>query len=136
MKNVTTKVKIANLRDLTKSVTVEALVDTGPMVVLPQDIVDSLELEKVEEVTVKSKNYGEPKKIYGVVRLELKGRIGNFDVLAENEGSPPLIGQIVLERLDLVIEPSTKKVMPNPRSPEMPMVEIFCSERLKYPQLI
>ena len=79
-----------------------------------QDIVDSLGLEKVEEVTVKSKNYGEPKKIYGVVRLELKGRIGNFDVLAENEGSPPLIGQIVLERLDLVIEPSTKKVMPNP----------------------
>ncbi|MBU7026745.1 MAG: hypothetical protein HXS48_07360 [Theionarchaea archaeon] len=103
---------------------------------LPQDIVDSLGLEKVEEVTVKSKNYGESRKIYGVVRLELKGRIGNFDVLAENEGSPPLIGQIVLERLDLVIEPSTKKVMPNPRSPEMPMVEVFHTERLKYLQII
>jgi len=101
------------------------------------NIVDSLGLEKVEEVRVKyANNHVETKKIYGVVQLELKGRIGNFDVLAENEGSPPLIGQIVLERLDLVIEPSTKKVMPNPRSPEMPMVEVFHTERLKYLQII
>lgn len=121
------KVKIANLLDPTKSVTVEAIVDTGAtLLVLPSDIVDSLGLEKVEEVRVKyANNHVETKEIYGVVRLELKGRIGNFDVLAENKGSQPLIGQIVLERLDLVIEPSTKRVMPNPRSPEMPMVEIF-----------
>jgi hypothetical protein len=51
--------------------------------------------------------------------------LGIFDVLAENEGSQALIGQIVLERLDLIIEPSTKKLIPNPRSPEMPMIEIF-----------
>lgn len=121
------KIKVANVLDLTKSVTVEAIVDTGAiMLVLPQDIVDSLGLEKVEEVKVKyANNHVETKKIYGVVRLELKGRIGNFDVLAENVGSQPLIGQLVFERLDLVIEPSTKKVIPNPRSPEMPMVEIF-----------
>jgi len=37
----------------------------------------------------------------------------------------PLIGQIVLERLDLIIEPTTRKVIPNPRSPETPMIEIF-----------
>jgi len=46
-------------------------------------------------------------------------------VLAEEKGSQPLIGQIVLERLDLVIEPSTRKVIPNPRCPDMPMVEIL-----------
>jgi clan AA aspartic protease len=133
MGKVVEKVKIANLLWPAKSVTVEAIVDTGTtMMVLPQDIVDSLGLEKVEEVRVKyANNNVETKKIYGVVRLELKGRIGNFDVLAENMGSQPLIGQIVLERLDLVIEPSTKKVMPNPRSPEMPMVEIFLQQKNK-----
>ncbi len=127
MGKVVEKVKIANLLDPTKSVTVKAIVDTGAtLLVLPSDIVDNLGLEKVEEVRVKyANNHVETKEIYGVVRLELKGRIGNFDVLAENKGSQPLIGQIVLERLDLVIEPSTKRVMPNPRSPEMPMVEIF-----------
>ncbi len=127
MGKVIEKLKVANLLDPAKSVTVEAIVDTGAtMLVLPQDVVNSLGLEKVEEVRVKyANNHVETKEIYGVVRLELKGRIGNFDVLAENEGSQPLIGQMVLERLDLVIEPSTRRVIPNPRSPEMPMVEIF-----------
>lgn len=129
MGKVLEKVRIANLLDPAKSATVEAIVDTGAtMLVLPQDIIETLGLEKVEEVRVKSNNHVETKEIYGVVRLELKGRIGNFDVLAENKGSQPLIGQIVLERLDLIIEPSTKKVMPNPRSPEMPMVEIFLAQ--------
>ena len=57
--------------------------------------------------------------------LEIAGRKAVFDVLVENEGAQPLIGQIVLERLDLVIEPSTGRVIPNPRSPETPMIEIF-----------
>ena len=30
-----------------------------------------------------------------------------------------------VKRKDLVIEPGTKKVIPNPRSPETPMIEIF-----------
>jgi hypothetical protein len=34
----------------------------------------------------------ERKEVYGVVRLELKGRVGNFDVLAENEEAQPLSG--------------------------------------------
>jgi len=54
-------------------------------------------------------------------------KVTNFKDLAENEGAQPLIGQIVLERLDLVIEPSTRKVIPNPRSPEMPMIEILAT---------
>jgi len=127
MGKVIEKVKLTNLLDSTKSVEIEAVVDTGAtMLILPEDIVNKLGLDKIEEVRVKyANNHIETKEIYGVVRLELKGRIGNFDVLVENEGSQPLIGQIVLERLDLVVEPSTRKITPNPRSPEMPMVEIF-----------
>ncbi|RLI50167.1 MAG: hypothetical protein DRP09_20150, partial [Candidatus Thorarchaeota archaeon] len=34
-------------------------------------------------------------------------------------------GQIILEQLDLIVDPSTRKVIPNPRSPEMPMVEVL-----------
>ena len=59
--------------------------------------------------------------------LEIAGRKAVFDVLVENEGAQPLIGQIVLERSDLVIELSTKKVTPNPRSPETPMIEILAT---------
>ncbi|MFQ6091654.1 MAG: aspartyl protease family protein [bacterium] len=108
---------------------VDAVIDTGAtMVVLPKKLVKELGLEKIENVKVKVK-YGdgrvEGKEVYGVVRLELKGRVGNFDVLPENDEARPLVGQIVLERLDLIIEPSTRKLIPNPRSPEMPMIEVF-----------
>jgi len=108
-------------------VEVEAVIDTGAtMVVLPKNIVQELGLEKIEDVRVKyADGRVERKEVYGAIRLELKGRAGIFDVLAGNEGAQPLIGQIVLERLDLVIEPSTRKLLPNPRSPEMPMIEVF-----------
>jgi hypothetical protein len=65
------------------------------------------------------------KPVYRGVILEVKGRDGIFDVLAEVEGSAPLIGQIVLEALDLVVDMSAKTVIPNPRSPDIPMVEIL-----------
>lgn len=127
MGKVIEKVKITNLFNKKKSVEVEAVIDTGAtMLVLPEDVVNKLGLEMIEEVKVRyANNSVEIKEIYGVVRLELKGRIGNFDILVEKEGSPPLIGQIVLERLDLVVEPGKRRVIPNPRSPEMTMVEIF-----------
>jgi clan AA aspartic protease len=139
MGKVIEKVKLTNLFDPTKSVEVEAVIDTGAtMVVLPKNLVQELGLEKIEDVRVKyADGRVERKEMYGVVRLELKGRVGNFDVLAENEESQPLIGQIVLERLDLIIEPSTRKLIPNPRSPDMPMIEVFIAiaYKEKYPPL-
>lgn len=127
MGKVVEKVKLTSLFDPAKSVEVEAVVDTGAMMlVLPQNLIDELGLEKIDEVRVKyADNHTAIRKIYGAIRLELKGRAGIFDALAEVEGSQPLIGQIVLERLDLVIEPTARTLIPNPRSPEMPMVEIL-----------
>jgi len=55
----------------------------------------------------------------------IKGRAGEFNVLEESNGTQPVIGQIVLEQLDLLVDRGTRKVIPNPRSPEMPMVGIL-----------
>lgn len=127
MGKITEVIKLTNLADPARAVEIEAAVDTGAtMLVLPKNIIDQLGLEKIEEVKVKyADNHIGIKEIFGGIKLELKGRKGVFDALAENEGSQPLIGQLVLERLDLVIEPRAKVIIPNPRSPEMPMVEIF-----------
>lgn len=127
MGKVIEKVKLTSLLDPTKSIEVDAVIDTGAtMVVLPQSIVDELGLRKIREVKVRyANNKTETKSIYGVVTIEIKGRTGNFDVLAETEGSQPLIGQVVLEILDLVVDLRAKTLMPNPMSPEMPMVEIL-----------
>jgi clan AA aspartic protease len=133
MGKVIEKVKLTSLFDPKKSVEIEAVIDTGAtMVVLPENLVKDLGLKKIEDVKVKYVDGRvERKNVYGVVKLELKGRIGNFDVLVEKKGAQPLIGQIVLERLDLIIEPSTRKLIPNPRSPEMPMIEVFMAMAYK-----
>ena len=127
MGKVVEKVKVTNFKDPSKSLEIEAVIDTGAtMSVLPMDTIQRLGLEKIEDVNVRyADNRVEKKEVYGWIILEIAGRRAVFDVLAENKGAQPLIGQIVLERLDLVIEPSERKVIPNPRSPETPMIEIF-----------
>jgi len=129
MGKVIEKVRVTNYNDPAKSTEVDAVIDTGAtMVVLPQDIVDGLGLKKIRETKVRyANNKLESRSIYGVATIELKGRSANLDVLAEVAGSQPLIGQVLLELLDLVVDPRTRTVMVNPRSPEMPMVEILAT---------
>ena len=130
MGRVTEKIRLTNIFDPARVVEVEALVDTGAMMlVLPQDIVDELGLKKVKDVKVRyANNKTEDKTMYGVVRIEINGRVGDFDVIAEAKGAQPLIGQIPLEQLDLIVDPVARKVMPNPRSPDMPMVDLLAAD--------
>ena len=127
MGKVVEKVKLTNLFEPKKSVEVDAVIDTGAtMLVLPQDVIEELGLRKIGERRVRyANNQIQIKSVYRGIILELKGRNGIFDVLGEVEGSEPLVGQIVLESLDLIVDPITKTVIPNPRSPDMPMTEIL-----------
>ena len=127
MGKVVEKVKLTSLFEPEKSVEVDAIIDTGAtMLVLPQDVIEELGLRKIGERRVRyANNQIQIKSVYRGVILELKGRDGIFDVLSEVEGSEPLVGQIVLEALDLIVDPITKTVIPNPRSPDMPMTEIL-----------
>lgn len=127
MGKVIERVKLTSLFEPSKSIEVDAVIDTGAtMLVVPQNIVDALGLKRVRETRVRyANNQTEAKSIYGVVSVEIQGRTGNFDVFAEKEGSQPLVGQVVLETLDLVVDPRTRTLKPNPLSPEMPMVELL-----------
>jgi len=133
MGKVIEKVKFTSLFDSTKTKEVEAVIDTGAtMLVLPRNIVEELDLKKIGERRVRyANNQIQIKPVYRGVILELKGRNGIFDVLGEIEGSEPLVGQIVLEALDLIVDPVTRTVIPNPKSPDMPMAEILLIEALE-----
>lgn len=121
------KIKVTNVFEPEKEIELEAVIDTGAMMlVLPQNVIDKLNLRKMRGVKVRyANNKTEIKPIYGVVTVEMCGRAGEFDVPAEPEGAQPLVGQIIIEQLDLIADPSTRRVIPNPRSPEMPMVEVL-----------
>jgi clan AA aspartic protease len=127
MGKVIEKVKLTSLFDSMKTREVEAVIDTGAtMLVLPQNVVDELGLRKIRDAKVKyANNKVEPKWVYGAVTIELHGRVGIFEALAEDAGSQPLVGQIVLEALDLVVDPRTRTLIPNPASSKTPMVEIL-----------
>lgn len=127
MGKVTERITLTSLLDATKSREVEAVIDTGAtLLVLPQELVEELGLTKIRDVRVRyANNSVEAKGVYGAVMLELKGRRGVFEALAEAPGCEPLVGQVVLESLDLTVDPRTRAVTPNPLSPETPMVEIL-----------
>ena len=127
MGKIIEKVKITNLFDPNKLVEIEAAIDTGAtMIVLLKNLVKELKLEKVEDVMVKyADGRVERKEVYGGIKLEIKGRTGIFDVLAENKNAQPLIGQIVLERLDLTIEPSTKNLFQIQGHQKCPLLKCF-----------
>ena len=127
MGKVIEKVRLTNAFEPARSVDVDALVDTGAtMVVLPQDVVDELGLRKVRETTARYGNgETEARSVYGVATVEIRGRVGNFDVLAERKGTRPLIGQSVLEQLDFLVDAKNGSVVPNPASPDVPMVDVL-----------
>jgi clan AA aspartic protease len=127
MGKVIEKVKFRNVFEPDKFVEVEALIDTGATsVVLPKDLVNKLGLRKVGETKVRyANNKVETKSIYRAVIVEILGRSSTFDVICEEEGSQPIVGQVVLEMLDLLVDPKSRKVIPNPASPDIPMLDLI-----------
>ena len=131
MGKVIEKLRLTNVFDPKRTVEVEAVIDTGAtMLVLPRSLVRKLKLRKMREAGVRyADSRTATKPVYGVVTAELKGRGGEFDVLAEDDGCQALVGQIVLEQLDLIVDPKKRRVVPNPQSPDLPMVEILALTR-------
>jgi hypothetical protein len=58
------------------------------------------------------------------IEIEVCNRKGVFEAIVEPKKEYGLLGAVVMEVLDLILEPRELKLYPNPRSPEMPMAEI------------
>ncbi len=104
--------------------TVEGVVDTGAvMLVLPKDVVDRLGLETQREVVVAYANE-ETRQVAGPVTVQIGNRFMNADCIVGPPLSEPLIGQIVLEALDLVADCANRTVGPRPESPDSPLLKL------------
>ncbi|MBI4677612.1 MAG: clan AA aspartic protease [Elusimicrobia bacterium] len=105
---------------------VEAVVDTGAvMILLPQDLVEALGLVKTDRAIVTLAN---EQKIEmdqaGDILLTVCGRTMTTDCLIGPLGCEPLIGQLVLERLDLLPDPLKHALTPRPESPYLPTLKL------------
>ena len=106
--------------------TVDGVVDTGAvMLMLPEDIVSRLGLETRSEVVVTYANeYRETRQVAGPVTVQIGDRFMNADCVIGPPSSEPLIGQIVLEALDLVADCANRTLGPRPESPDRPLLKL------------
>lgn len=105
---------------------IDAMVDTGAvMILLPQDVVEALGLEKIDKAIVTLANDEKIElDIAGTISLTACNRKMKTDCLVGPPLCEPLIGQIVLERLDLIIDPLKRTITPRPESPYLPSLKL------------
>jgi predicted aspartyl protease len=97
----------------------ELIVDTGARAVgLPLSIIEQLGLPPTRRVTVTlSDGSWQERQLYGELRVQVGDRDDVFSCVAKPEGAPLLLGQLVLEALDLVVDCGQQRLIPNPEAP-------------------
>lgn len=103
---------------------VDGIVDTGAvMLVLPQNVVERLGLELLRTVVV---TYADERKeerpVAGSVTIEVCDRFMVTECVVGPPLSEPLIGQVVLESLDLIADCSNRTLAP--RTPDYPLLKL------------
>jgi predicted aspartyl protease len=107
-----------------KHLRVRGLVDTGAMrLVLPQRIADELQLPRDGETMVRYADQRREKRaVVSNVWLQFEQRHGIFSAVIEPAREDALIGVMVLEELDLVVDCVTQAL--RPREPDSTLTEI------------
>ncbi|HEY3237746.1 MAG TPA: retroviral-like aspartic protease family protein [Polyangiaceae bacterium] len=109
-----------------RRVELDALVDTGAvMLLLPQDVVETLGLSLDGRIIVTLANDEKielPRARY--LSVTCQSRQMDTDCLVGPPRSEPLLGQLILERLDLVLDPAKQTVSPRPESPFLPSLKL------------
>jgi clan AA aspartic protease len=110
--------------DKIRSYEADALVDTGAVrSVLPIHVVQRLGLATVGKARATYANdTAEDVDVTEVVGIEIDGRRTTEEMLVL--GSEVLIGQTVLESLDLFVDCVSQRVVPNPAHPDQPVIKI------------
>jgi len=106
--------------------TVSALVDTGAvMLLMPQDLIDALGIERTDRAIVTLANDERIElDVAGPLGIVAAGRRWVTDCLVGPPQCEPLVGQLLLERLDLIIDPLKRTIHPRPESPYLPSLKM------------
>lgn len=104
----------------------EAVVDNeAVMLSIPQDVIEKLELEIVRKVVV---TYADERKEERTVAAPIYIKIGDRFMITECIVGPPLsealIGQVILEELDLIPDCQKQTLSPRPESPILPSLKM------------
>lgn len=107
-----------------RSTSIEAIVDTGAaMLVLPQNVVERLGLKAQRTAVVTyADDRKEERPVAGPLNIELCGRFMHTSCIVGPPLSEALIGQIVLQELDLIADCARHSLYP--RQPDYPLLSL------------
>ncbi len=110
-----------------EEISCEAIVDSGAAeLALPVDLVERLKLEPLGNVRVYTADGGQHDyRVFGIAEVEIQGRLCHVRVIELPHGAEPLLGAVPLEETDWHVSPLEKKLVPNPRSPDRPLLPLL-----------
>ncbi|MDZ7261151.1 MAG: retroviral-like aspartic protease family protein [candidate division KSB1 bacterium] len=98
-----------------RTVVLEAVVDTGAtFLCLPPKAIAELGLMYSHSRNVITANGEVKRRMFAGAVISIQGRETQMSVMENDEVTPPLIGYLVLEDLDLVVDTKSQKLIPNP----------------------
>lgn len=105
---------------------VQALVDSGAvMLVLPQDLVEALGLREVGKAIVTyADERREERPLAGIVTVRVGNRTTSLNCVVGPPNSEPVLGHVVLETMDLLVDCTQQKLVPRPESPFLPLLKL------------
>ena len=109
-----------------EEITCDAIVDSdAAALALPIDLLERLKLEALGNVRVFTADGGQHDyRVFGIAEIEVQGRTCQVRVIELPHGAEPLLGAVPLEEMDWHISPLEKKLVPNPRSPDRPLLPL------------
>ncbi|MDZ7957366.1 MAG: aspartyl protease family protein [Aulosira sp. DedQUE10] len=110
--------------NLLRECEVRGLVDTGAVsLVIPPEMVEQLGLRIVgQRVAQYANGNQETIGVTGPIIIECQGRTTIDEALVV--GNEVLIGQVILEKLDLLVDCKNQILIPNPANPDYPVAMI------------
>ena len=92
----------------------EGTADTGStLLVLPTAVADRLGLPKAGEVMIRNADHrGATRTLVSQVGVEIHGRRGTFNAILAPDRTTALIGSIVLDSLDLLVDCTNNRIYP------------------------
>lgn len=124
--NVVDKVNALNgvSNEAVRSYSADALVDTGAICsVVPQHVVDTLGLTRLGR---RMAEYADGRKeavdVVSPLIWEIQGRVTMDEALVL--GDQVLIGQTILEKMDLLVDCANQRVLANPAHPDQPVLMV------------
>lgn len=94
---------------------IEALVDTGAAYLcLPPSRIEELGLFFSHSQQVMVANGLVQRRLFDGAKVTIRERFTQMTVMENDDTTPPLIGYLVLEALDFVVDPRAQQLIPNP----------------------